>query len=106
MARIIVSAGHTSMDPGMSSGDLREVDLTRKIANATIPYLRSNGLITLSVPPELDLARRIEWINATGYRETLNDIAVEIHINDGGKSGLEGWYKEEGNNKSQQLAQT
>ncbi|MBN1915806.1 N-acetylmuramoyl-L-alanine amidase [Candidatus Dojkabacteria bacterium] len=104
MARVIISAGHTSVDPGAVSGNLKEYELTRKIANAIIPYLRSHGLITLSVPPELDLARRIEWINSTGYRETLNDIAIEIHINDGGKSGIEGWFKEEGGNKSEDLA--
>ncbi|HEC65140.1 MAG TPA: DUF4214 domain-containing protein [bacterium] len=106
MARVIVSAGHTSIDPGVSSGDLSEFELTRKIANKVARELRSQGLITLSTPPELDLAKRIEWINTTGYRETLNDIAIEIHINDGGKSGLEAWHREEGDNKSHQLSKT
>jgi N-acetylmuramoyl-L-alanine amidase len=106
MPRVIISSGHTSANPGTVAGDLREVDLARKIAKATLPFLRQNGVITLSVPPELDLDQRIEWINKTGYNEEARDVTVEIHINDGGKSGIEVWYEAEGNNESQKLAQS
>ncbi|MBD3363477.1 hypothetical protein GF362_07215 [Candidatus Dojkabacteria bacterium] len=105
MPRVIISAGHTDSDPGSSALGLREVDLTRAIARKLIPYLRANGVITLSVPPNLDLARRIDWINGTGYSATLNDISIEIHINDGNKSGFEFWYKGDGANRSQDLAE-
>ncbi len=108
MARVIISAGHTSDEPGAIQDDLREVDLTRKIAQKATAKLRQSGIITLSVPPELDLLKRIEWINNTGYSANTNDIAIEIHINDGGKSGIEGWFKGEDkkNNKSFDLTNT
>lgn len=93
MARIIVSAGHTNDQPGTVVNGIREVDLTRKIAAEVTKELRANDIITLSVPPNLDLARRIAWINQTGYREEDGDLAVEIHINEGGKSGVEGWHQ-------------
>ncbi|MDD3647474.1 MAG: N-acetylmuramoyl-L-alanine amidase [Candidatus Dojkabacteria bacterium] len=103
MARVIVSAGHTHDEPGAVVEDLREVDLTKKIANKITAELRNNGIITLSVPPELDLLSRIDWINKTGYSEETEDICIEIHINDGGKSGIEGWYKGNEDNASKKL---
>jgi len=106
MPRVVISSGHTSSNPGTVVGDLREVELARKISKAALPHLRQNGVITLSVPPELDLTQRIDWINKTGYNEQTNDIAVEVHINDGGKSGVEIWYEGEGGNNSQKLAET
>lgn len=93
MPRIIVSAGHTNRDPGTIVDGVREVDLTRKIAKAVTKELRQEHIITLAVPPDLDLARRIEWINQTGYTSSNNDISIEIHINDGNKQGIEGWYQ-------------
>jgi N-acetylmuramoyl-L-alanine amidase len=103
MARVLISAGHTQNEPGAVKGDLREVDLTRKIASKVITRLRQEGIVTLSVPRELDLLSRIDWINKTGYQEATEDICIEFHVNDGGKSGLEGWFKTEGQNKSQEL---
>jgi hypothetical protein len=103
MARVIISAGHTQNEPGAVTQDLKEVDLTRKISTKVTARLRDEGIITLSVPPELDLPTRIEWINKTGYKEETEDICIEFHINDGGKSGIEGWYKGEGESKSQKL---
>jgi len=93
MARIIISAGHTNKDPGTVVSGIREVDLTRKIAKEVVALLRAENFVTLSVPPELDLARRIAWINQTGYSEANKDISIEIHINDGGKKGIEGWHQ-------------
>lgn len=103
MARVIISAGHTQNEPGALKDDLREVDLTHKIATKITTRLRNKGIVTLSVPPELDLLQRIDWINKTGYKEETDDICIEIHINDGGKSGLEGWYKDKEENKSYEL---
>lgn len=96
MARVIISAGHTNNEPGSIANGLREVDLTRAIARKIVPYLRSNGIITLSVPPNMNLNSRIEWINKTGYSNNFQDIAVEIHINEGGKSGFEFWREAKG----------
>jgi hypothetical protein len=104
MPRVIISSGHTNANPGTVAGDLREVDLARKIARSILPYLRQNGIIALSVPPDMELNQRIEWINKTGYLESNNDVTVEIHINDGGKSGIEGWFEGKGGNSSQKLA--
>lgn len=105
MARVIVSSGHTSQSPGTVANGLREVDLTRAISKKVIPYLRANGLITLAVPPNLPLQNRIQWINGTGYSTQFNDISIEIHVNDGGKSGFEFWFGGKETAKSQNLAQ-
>ncbi len=105
MPRVIISSGHTNANPGTVAGDLREVDVARNIAKAILPYLRQNGIIALSVPPDMELNQRIEWINKTGYLESNNDVAVEIHINDGGKSGIEVWFEGKGDNNSQRLSQ-
>lgn len=107
MSRVIISAGHTNNNPGSTANGLREVDLTRQISKAILPHLRSNGVLTLSVPPEMDVVQKITWINNTGYKEEFNDVCVEIHINeaDGTQTGIEGWYKENGQNKSQQLTE-
>jgi N-acetylmuramoyl-L-alanine amidase len=104
MARIIISAGHTNKDPGTIANGLREADLTKQISREVVKQLRESNIITLAVPPELDLAKRIEWINLTGYSETTGDITIEIHINDGGKRGIEGWFQADKNN-SRQLTQ-
>lgn len=103
MARVIVSSGHTADNPGVVAYGLREYDLARKIAKYALKYIRQAGIISLSTPPNLDLAQRIGWINNTGYNSASNDIAIEIHINDGGQRGIEGWYEQDGNNPSQDL---
>lgn len=95
MSRVIVSSGHTQNEPGATAGSLKEVDLARDIALKVTKELRNNGLITLSVPPNLPLIDRIKWINKTGYSEESEDICIEIHINEGGKSGIKGWFKGE-----------
>jgi hypothetical protein len=103
MPRVIISSGHTQSNPGVTANGLQEYEVARKIAKFALKYIRLNGLISLSTPPNLDLSQRIEWINRTGYMETTNDIAIEVHINDGGKRGVEGWYKGDGQNQSQHL---
>ncbi|KXK08345.1 MAG: Sporulation-specific N-acetylmuramoyl-L-alanine amidase [candidate division WS6 bacterium OLB21] len=105
MPRVIISTGHSSSNPGTIANGLREVDVIRQIAKATLPHLRANGIISLSVPPDLDVSQRIEWINKSGYAEENNDVCIELHLNSGGDSGLEGWYEDEGQNKSEALAE-
>lgn len=104
MPRAILSSGHTSSDPGSKANGLVEYELARKISRAVLPYLRQHGIITLSVPADLDLLKRIDWINKTGYDETNNDIAIEVHINEGGKSGIESWFEGEGESNSKKLS--
>ena len=105
MARVIISSGHTSDNPGVVENGLREYDLARKIAKYVLKYTRQSGIISLATPPNLDLAGRIQWINSTGYNTQTNDIAIEIHINDGGNSGIEGWFLGDGQNRSQELTE-
>ncbi len=104
MARVIISAGHTSTDPGTVVDGLREVDFARKIAKEVTKSLRDAGIITLAVPYDLDLAKRINWINNSGYKAESNDLFIEIHINEGGKSGVEAWFLNEENKNSRSLA--
>jgi len=103
MARVIISSGHTASNPGIIANGLNEYELARKIAKYALKYIRLNGIISLSTPPNLDLAQRIEWINKTGYTKATNDLAIEIHINDGNKRGVEGWYEGNGNSPSLEL---
>jgi hypothetical protein len=103
MPRVIISSGHTAGNPGIIANGLQEYDVARKIAKYALKYIRLNGLISLSTPPNLELAQRIDWINKTGYAKATNDLAVEVHINDGGKRGFEGWYEGEGNSPSLEL---
>ncbi len=104
MGRVLISAGHTMMDPGAIFRDLREADLTRAIAPKIIPYIEKAGLEVKGVPLDLPLLQRIQWINNTGYTEEAGDVCVEIHINDGGNRGIEAWYRGEGGNGSHKLA--
>lgn len=105
MPRVLISAGHTMMDPGAIFGDLREADLTRKIAPLVMEALGQTGLEVKPVPLDLPLPDRIQWINDTGYSAQNGDILVEVHVNDadGSKRGLEIWYEGDGNNESEKL---
>lgn len=104
MPRVIVSSGHTAKSPGSIANGMREYDLARSIAKAVVPHLRRSGVISLSIPPNLDLFQRLEWINKTGYEDSTNDVAVEIHINDGGKRGIEAWYEGDSDSNSKKLS--
>jgi N-acetylmuramoyl-L-alanine amidase len=103
MPRVIISSGHSQGNPGVIANGLKEYEVARSIAKYAIKYIRMNGLISLLIPPNLEIAQRIEWINNTGYQESTSDVIIEIHINDGGKRGVEAWYKGEGGNKSQEF---
>lgn len=104
MPRVIISSGHTSLNPGVVVNGLQEYEVARKIAKYALKYIRLNGIISLSVPPNLELPQRLAWINKTGYLRETNDIAIEIHLNDGGHSGLEAWFEGDGANPSQGIA--
>lgn len=93
MPRLLISAAHTLENPGEVFENLREADLTRKIVKMTLPYLQANGIEFQAVPLDLQLLKRIDWIRDTGYSKEQGDLFIEIHINDGGKRGIEGWYE-------------
>jgi len=107
MYRVLIGSAHTNKEPGSIYNGYREFDIARKILEKTIPYLEKSNLEFNVVPIDLELISRIDWINKTGYSQNENDIFVEIHINDGGKRGIEGWFRENSTetNKSQRLAE-
>lgn len=108
MPRLLISAAHTLENPGEIFGDLREADITREILRKTIPYLEYLNIDFQAVPLDLQLLKRLDWIRDTGYSKEQGDIFVEIHVNDGGKRGIEGWYEGGANpdNNSQKLTET
>ncbi len=95
--RLVVSAAHTSMSPGAVFKDLREFDLTRKILSLVVKHLNEEKIEHKAVPVDLQLLDRINWINDTGFSEENGDLFLEIHVNDGGERGIEGWYAGEDN---------
>jgi hypothetical protein len=105
MPRIIISANKTTRNPGKTLNNKREVDITRDIVKNIVPHLRSSGVLTLSTPKELETDEKIEWINRTGYSAEHNDIAIDVHLNqgDGSKSGSIGWYSKKDGDKSKKL---
>lgn len=107
MPKVLIGAAHTLESPGQVFNDLREADLTRKILKKTIPELEKFQVDFKPVPLDLPLLDRIDWIKGTGYSQSNGDIFVEIHVNDGGKRGIESWFS--GNyskdNKSQILSE-
>lgn len=107
MARVLLSAAHTLENPGEIFQDLREADLTRKILKMVIPHLEKTGVEFQAVPLDLPLFQRIEWINKSGYSYETGDIFIEIHVNDGNKRGIEGWFRDEKSdtNTSQRLSE-
>ncbi len=108
MPRLLISAAHTLENPGEIFGDLREADITRKLLKKTLPYLDSHKIEYQAVPLDLQLLKRIDWIKSTGYSQEQGDIFLEIHVNDGGKRGIEGWFEgsASANNNSQKFAET
>lgn len=108
MPRLLISAAHTLENPGEVYGDLREADITRNILKKTIPYLEARKIEFQAVPLDLQLLKRIDWIRDTGYSREQGDIFLEIHVNDGGKRGIEGWFEGSASpdNNSQKFAES
>lgn len=108
MPRLLISAAHTLENPGEVYGDLREADITRNILKKTIPYLEAHKIEFQAVPLDLQLLKRIDWIRDTGYTREQGDIFLEIHVNDGGKRGIEGWFEGPASpdNNSQKFAES
>lgn len=89
MKTVILSSGHSNTDPGAVYGGLKEADLNKKIVKTATDLLRGLGVGILNVPDGLNLQGTIGWINANAPKANL---AVEVHVNAGGGTGVEGWY--------------
>ncbi|MDQ7020345.1 MAG: N-acetylmuramoyl-L-alanine amidase [Candidatus Dojkabacteria bacterium] len=107
MGRVLLGAAHTLMQPGEIYKDLREADLTRKFLKFAISHLEKKGIEFKTVPLDLSLLKRIDWINNTGYSQETDDVFIELHVNDGGKRGIENWYSDDPgeDNPSQRFAE-
>ncbi len=100
MARVGLSAGHGAGDAGAVYQGLQEQNLTRSITNRAADILRKHSVGVVVVPDNLDLVQTIQWLN----NQPVNDLVVEVHINSGNGSGVEGWYYQGGNNQSSNLS--
>lgn len=107
MPRLLIGAAHTLEQPGQIYQDLNEAELTRKLLEKCIPHLDATNIEYKTVPLDLPLMDRIAWIKDCGFSSHDEDIFVELHINDGGKRGIEGWYQGSSSttNKSQKLTE-
>lgn len=99
---ICISAGHGAGDVGAVYKNLQETDLTIKIASRAADIIRKHSVECLYVPDTLTLVETIQWIN---NRTNQIGIAVDVHINSGGGSGVEGWNYQGGPNESDKLSQ-
>ena len=99
---ICLSAGHGAGDVGAVFKDLQEATLTDKITKRALDIIRKHGVDALEVPSDQTLVGTIAWIN---QRAAQINICVEIHINSGGGSGIEGWNYVGGPNESDKLSQ-
>ena len=87
---ICLSAGHQpGYDPGACSGGLEEAELNVKIVEKTARIIRSHGVGCLVVPDNLNLPQVVGWVND---RADQIDVAVEVHVNAGGGTGVEAWH--------------
>jgi hypothetical protein len=102
MKTIALSAGHGAGDVGAVFRNLRETDLTIKIAKRAEEIIRKHGVGALYVPDSLTLQGTVDWINA---RKDQITICVDVHINSGNGNGVEGWNYIGGPNESDKLSQ-
>lgn len=101
---VAISAGHQpGVDNGAASNGLLEANLTIQIADKVVDILRKHGVPVLYVPNNIDLISTINWINQRANQ--IDGCAVDIHINSGGGSGVEGWNYAGGPNESDKLSQ-
>lgn len=98
---IALSAGHGGGDVGAAYRELREDALTRAITARAAEVVRLHGVPCLVVPDDLTLQGTIGWVN---QRAAQIAICVDVHINAGGGTGVEGWNYRGGPNESDKLS--
>lgn len=88
MKTVVLSAGHSTSDPGAVRGTTKESFLTMEIVKYATEIIQKHDVVCLNVPDHLSLLDTIKYIN------NLNrdiDACVEVHINAGGGQGVEAW---------------
>lgn len=91
MSTVVISAGHSTTDPGAVNGTTKESFLTMEITKYATQIMRNHGVEVLNVPDNLSLVDTIKFINALPQKI---DACVEVHINaggDGSSEGVEAW---------------
>lgn len=89
--KVVLSAGHSFSDAGAYNPnlDLKESFLTMDIVKLCVPVLKAQGIAVATISDEISLVDTIAKINKD---YSTYDLAIEIHINAGGGTGVEGWY--------------
>lgn len=91
--KVVLSAGHSISDAGAVNTnpepDLKENFLTMDLVKLCVPILRSQGITVATIADDISL---IDTINKINKDYSAYDLAVELHINAGGGTGVEGWY--------------
>ena len=103
--KVLISIGHGKSksggyDSGAVSGGYHEFKLAREIGKYTKDALASYNCIAtvINYDGNMCLAERINYANKNSY-----DLAMEIHLNAGGGTGSEVYYKK-GNTQGKNLA--
>lgn len=98
--KVVLSAGHNISDPGAIGPfdkHITESNIVMAITPKAAAILRLHSIDVLVVPDEIGLTETIKWINERAKTPggTIGiDLAVELHVNSGGGTGVEGWYYE------------
>lgn len=91
--KVVLSAGHSTSDSGAVNTqlepDLKENFLTMDLVKLCVPILRSQGITVATISDDISL---LDTINKINKDYPTYDLAVELHINAGGGTGVEGWY--------------
>lgn len=88
---INVNGGHSPSAPG-ASGLLDEVACDREVKDALIAELALRGYDTSDSTSEASTAPRVLAEQARAANASGADLAVSIHLNAGGGTGVEVWY--------------
>ena len=87
MRKLILSSGHGGSDPGSSSGQYIERDLTISFRKDIALKLKNTYGITALIDPDQNaIAQTLAWLKG---KFTDKDILLDIHWNSGGGSGVE-----------------
>lgn len=89
MKPIVITAGHSSSDPGAVAGSLTEADICTDFRNLVCHYLRKDGIPFAADGKDgenLPLAQAIRLVKAAG----AGVLAVEFHCNASANAGATG----------------
>lgn len=100
MVKILLDAGHGGSDPGAISGNLKEKNITLKIAKNIESIIKSrklNASIKMSRTKDttVSLTKRVQKAN-----DWQADLFLSIHVNSGGGTGYEDFIHRSLSNQS------